>query len=386
MPRKVLTIDDSKTLRMIVRGTLSPFGIQVLEAENGALGVDAAKAELPDLILLDYNMPVMDGRETLEMLRTLPSTKDIPVVMLTTEAGKDTVVELAKKGLSGYVVKPFQKADLLAKVNELMHLWDGKQPPSEEQMKRMAADAGKPLVMAVDDKENVLKVLEEYFAADHRFVKASSGTEAMALIKKNPPDALLLDIDMPGTSGLEVFQQTASYLQRAGTKVWGMVLQSEDRDIAKARHAGIHDLLLKPFGQAEVNGVIAALKPGAKSEAGGGPYFTDKGSAMVMKVPASGDPSLRAWGIALERSIRNEIKDMAEEGKKEIVIEATSALSDVTLAKSFIAVLQLAHKLSIAVHLVAPNPEAKAALGSFAEMSSLPTSDSVDEALASLSS
>lgn len=385
MSRKILTIDDSKTLRMIIRGSLTPFGLQVLEAENGALGVDVAKAEQPDLILLDYNMPVMDGRETLEMLRASRLTKDIPVIMLTTEAGGDTVAMLAQKGLSGYIVKPFQKEDLLQKVNSLLNLWHGNTPPSEAQMKKMAADAGKPMVMAVDDKETVLKTLEQYFAKDHRFVKASSGTEAVALIKKSPPDALLLDIDMPGTSGLEVFRETCQILKKHGTLVYAMVLQTEDRDIKKAKGAGISDLLLKPFGEAEVNGVIARLAGGG-DDAGPTNFLTENDGVYILKVPPSGDASLKAFHVALDKTARKQVKDMAEEGHSELIIEATFALADVNLAKSFIGLIGLAHKLSMSVLIVAADDSTKSALGAYAEMSELPTCDTLEEAMASLSS
>jgi len=71
MDKKVLTIDDSKTLRMIVEKYLSPFGVQMLQAENGEQGIECARKGSPDLILLDYNMPVMDGIETGQHVSTI---------------------------------------------------------------------------------------------------------------------------------------------------------------------------------------------------------------------------------------------------------------------------------------------------------------------------
>ena len=69
MAKKVLTIDVSRTLRIIVGKYLKPFGVEILEAENGAVGITKAREGNPDLILLDYNMPVMDGYQTLENLK-----------------------------------------------------------------------------------------------------------------------------------------------------------------------------------------------------------------------------------------------------------------------------------------------------------------------------
>src|SRR5512143_2142903 len=103
--KKVLTVDDSKVVRSMVTRHLQPYGCEVLEATNGQEGVDVAKANHPDLILLDVTMPVMDGKQALAELRKDPTTKPIPVIMLTAESGRELVVEIIKLGVSGYIVK-----------------------------------------------------------------------------------------------------------------------------------------------------------------------------------------------------------------------------------------------------------------------------------------
>ncbi len=387
MSVKVLTVDDSKTLRMIVRGTLKPFGVEIVEAENGAIGVDKARAEMPDLVLLDYNMPVMDGKETLLALKADPTTEHIPVIMLTTEAAQETVVSLAKMGLGGYVVKPFNKEDLLSKVNGVLNLYEGDSPPSDEELKQMAADAGKTKVLAVDDKENVLNALAGHFDDSHKFMKASSGTEAVALIKRAAPDVLLLDIDMPGTSGIEVFRETCDFLRKSGTVVYGMALRTEEKDISSARKAGIEQMLLKPFQPDDVAGVIAAAKHGGAAGGGAGKaYLRDHGDVKVLAMPAPGDPGIRSFSVALERDVPKELNDMAEEGRTELIIDVSPALGDMNVAKPFIEILSRAKKLSIRVRLVTATDDARKALAGYAETASLPTCASVDEAVAALAS
>ena len=130
MSKKVLTIDDSKTLRLIVTRHLKPFGVEVLEAENGQVGLAKAQSELPDLILLDYNMPILDGFHTLVELKTDPNLKPIPVMMLTTETVKETVFKLIKLGLKDYIAKPFTRELLLQKVNGILQLYEGDTPPA----------------------------------------------------------------------------------------------------------------------------------------------------------------------------------------------------------------------------------------------------------------
>lgn len=86
---KILTVDDSKMVRLMVGKAFKPYECLVLEASNGAEGLDLARREQPGLILLDYTMPVMDGLDTMTALRADPATRDIPVVMLTAEGSKD---------------------------------------------------------------------------------------------------------------------------------------------------------------------------------------------------------------------------------------------------------------------------------------------------------
>jgi DNA-binding response OmpR family regulator len=122
MALKVLTVDDSKTIRMIVKKAFKQYDCELFEAENGVEGLAMAAKEKPGLIVLDITMPVMNGIEMLEKLKTEPELKDIPVIMLTAESGKDNVMQIVKMGVKDYMVKPFKGEDLLARVEKIMKL------------------------------------------------------------------------------------------------------------------------------------------------------------------------------------------------------------------------------------------------------------------------
>jgi DNA-binding response OmpR family regulator len=122
MALKVLTVDDSKTIRMIVKKAFKQYDCEMFEAENGVEGLAAAAKEKPGLIVLDITMPVMNGIEMLEKLKTEPSLKDIPVIMLTAESGKDNVMQIVKMGVKDYMVKPFKGEDLIDRVEKIMQL------------------------------------------------------------------------------------------------------------------------------------------------------------------------------------------------------------------------------------------------------------------------
>ncbi len=113
-PKKVLVIDDDQIITMQVVEIITQAGLNVITAANGRLGLESAKKERPDLILLDRRMPEMDGNETLIHLKNTEETKDIPVIMLT---GDDRATDIATSfelGASDYIVKPFD-ADLTIK-------------------------------------------------------------------------------------------------------------------------------------------------------------------------------------------------------------------------------------------------------------------------------
>jgi CheY-like chemotaxis protein len=122
MSLKVLTVDDSKTIRMIVKKAFRPYDCQLLDAENGSEGLAVANREKPDLIVLDITMPVMNGIEMLGKLKEEPALKDIPVIMLTAESGKDNVMQILKMGVSDYMVKPFKGAQLIERAEKIITL------------------------------------------------------------------------------------------------------------------------------------------------------------------------------------------------------------------------------------------------------------------------
>jgi len=122
MPLKVLTVDDSKTIRMIVKKAFKPYNCELVEAENGQIGLDTAAHEKPDLIVLDITMPVMTGIEMLERLKKDDELKAIPVIMLTAESGKDNVMQIVKMGVQNYIVKPFKGEQLIERVQSVLKL------------------------------------------------------------------------------------------------------------------------------------------------------------------------------------------------------------------------------------------------------------------------
>lgn len=122
MPTKILSVDDSRTIRRIVGRAFQGYDCQVCEAANGEEGLQAAERERPDLIVLDVTMPVMDGVTMLVRLKENPELKKIPVIMLTAESGHDNVIQIGKLGARDYLTKPFKEDQLVEKAGRIIAL------------------------------------------------------------------------------------------------------------------------------------------------------------------------------------------------------------------------------------------------------------------------
>jgi two-component system cell cycle response regulator len=115
-------VDDSKTVRLMVGRAFKKFDCIVLEAANGADGLAVAAREKPDVILLDYTMPVLDGLDMVTQLISDPELKAIPVVMLTALSGRETLAKMASLGVRDYMLKPFKEDALVQRIGRIVPL------------------------------------------------------------------------------------------------------------------------------------------------------------------------------------------------------------------------------------------------------------------------
>ena len=114
-----LIVDDSKVVRMVARKILEELKFETTEAEDGQVALDACKAELPDAVLLDWNMPVMSGIEFLRELRKLPEGDSPLVIFCTTENDMAQIQEALAAGANEYIMKPFDSEIIETKFSQI---------------------------------------------------------------------------------------------------------------------------------------------------------------------------------------------------------------------------------------------------------------------------
>ncbi|MBW1739587.1 MAG: chemotaxis response regulator CheY [Deltaproteobacteria bacterium] len=117
---KILVVDDFATMRRIVKNVLRQIGFtNIVEADDGSTALGVLKKDKIDLIISDWNMPKVNGLELLKAVRGDESTKNLPFIMVTAEAQKDSVVQAVQAGVSNYVVKPFTAEALKEKLEKV---------------------------------------------------------------------------------------------------------------------------------------------------------------------------------------------------------------------------------------------------------------------------
>jgi two-component system chemotaxis response regulator CheY len=113
MSQTILTVDDSRTMRRMLRMTLEESGYEVLEAEDGLLGLEVLKTAMPDVIVTDINMPNMDGFGFIEAVRKESRFAGVPILVLTTESDRALKDRARGLGATGWITKPFEQNRLV---------------------------------------------------------------------------------------------------------------------------------------------------------------------------------------------------------------------------------------------------------------------------------
>ena len=120
MTKRILIVEDTEDNRQIVGDLLSSVGYELIEAVDGLQGVAAAEREKPDLILMDIQLPGIDGYEAIRRIRAIPAIAKTPIIAVTSYALSGDEAKTRAAGCDGYVAKPFSPRQLLAKVREFL--------------------------------------------------------------------------------------------------------------------------------------------------------------------------------------------------------------------------------------------------------------------------
>jgi two-component system cell cycle response regulator len=277
MSLKILTIDDSKTIRLIVAKAFKPYDCTVLEAENGVVGLAVASREKPDIIILDYTMPVMDGFETLARMRSDATLKATPVIMLTAEAGRDTVLRIAKLGVRDYLIKPFKGDLLVERVGRVVSLNSTATPAGK---KKRFDD---PIqILVVDDKPVIAGQIRTALTdTPWQVSTADQPGQALDICMEKAIDIVLASLTLPNDGAYMLFQNLRGFVNTASIPVLGLCVRTAAAEQSRAQQGGFAGIVTKPIDPAELKSRISrslGLQTLYK-------YFHQHDGALTLRLP-----------------------------------------------------------------------------------------------------
>jgi len=120
MTKRILVVEDQEDNRQILRDLLASFGHEMIEAHDGKAAIEQAAKHRPDVILMDIQLPVMDGYEATRRIKANPELRAIPIIVVTSYALSGDEDKACAAGCDAYVTKPYSPRQLLAKINEFL--------------------------------------------------------------------------------------------------------------------------------------------------------------------------------------------------------------------------------------------------------------------------
>ena len=250
--RRILVVEDNPLNLKLVRDVLQFAGYDVIEAQSGEEGLRAAQEDPPDLVLMDLQLPGIDGTETLRRLRQGSLGRDVPVVAVTAFAMAEDRERASLAGFDGYVEKPISVRALPGQIEAFLRAsGDGRTGGT--------VMASPVTVLAVDDQPANLRLLDAVLTPrGHRVLTASSGAEALALLETEDVDLVLLDIVMPEMDGHEVCRRIRSTPATEFLPVVMITASGSEQRLA-ALESGADDFVTKPFDKSELLARVASL-------------------------------------------------------------------------------------------------------------------------------
>ena len=387
---KILSVDDSRMIHTLIGKGFNGYDVQLVFASNGQEGLEVAAREMPDVILLDVTMPVMDGIECLGKLKADPALKDIPVIMLTAEAGKENVLKIAKMGVRDYIVKPFSEAGIIDRVSRLVDLKPkggvaAPTPPAAAAAPvAPAAQASAPKKQKSVTEAIKVLIVEEYPAIIESITKAvskigwnvvgcASPAEALphvaATVPPNDtPDVILISLAFPNKAALSFYASVRSNPQLKTVPVMGLCVKTATFEQNDAKETGFAGSITKPLDLVELpDRLVRAMNLDNTPL-----FYSSEGDVQILSISQDFSDT---GSVDLVRYSRPKLAGFVNAGYAKLIMDLSGVKKfEIPLLRAVASILSECNSLDIAWRIV----------GSDDDVSTLPTVLSTNQKVAAL--
>jgi DNA-binding response OmpR family regulator len=380
MPR-ILTVDDSRTVRMILTKQVSELGFEIDEAEDGEQGLLKLEEVTYDLVLLDVTMPVLDGPGMLAKMRE--AGNKTPVLMLTSESKRSIVAQLMKLGIDDYILKPFKNDELKRKILKSLKMNTDIPVVPVDDVPRESVTSGAsgedaPArqfvdILLVDDMENVAKKFRAALPAHLTVNSCVSAQAALNVCRERIFRVILIDNEIPDVDSsvlmnqLRVLQPHAAFL--------ALALRSVNKVQNEMKELGFDDVLFKPFQPEAIDDLLQR-------------YFDNQELLVkednVLKVAAFQGRAerLEKYYARVNELLNGGIETVAAACFDEFIVDVSQMPRDPQRTAQLVTAVDASgKKFGMQMRLVGPEDVAKL-LKSFAETSDMAIFTSIEQARA----
>lgn len=325
---RVLIIDDNVTNREILEQQTSSWGMIPQSVENGPAGLAALQScqqdgQPFDLVILDMQMPDMDGLEVAERIKAEPSIAKVRIIMLTSLGLRGDARKVKKSGISAYLTKPVRQLDLRSSLLTLIGQGSKNESPQLVTRHSIAEDRQQKLnmhILVVEDNEtNQIVVTSMLNNLGCTVELASNGKEAVEAISATSYSLILMDCQMPVMDGFQATTEIRHLEDKKGvmnpTPIIALTANALKGDREKCLAAGMDDYISKPFKQDGIRKIIEKWSTGASI------LLPANESAAAIQRPEKKEEA----SSPIDQSVLNTLRELQIEGEPDIIEEITDA-------------------------------------------------------------
>jgi len=243
--KKIMLVDDDGSSRQQGRSILKD-SYEVFPLPSAHKLFEVLEVFLPDLILLDIHMPVVDGFETIKRLKSDKHYAHIPVIFLTSSSDKETVLKGGSFGAAGYVTKPFTASELFSHIERCLNPASADSHHHDHHQHDDYITGEKPVILAVDDAPDILRAVHAMLKDKYKVYTLPKPEKLTDILKTITPDMFLLDYQMPGLSGFDLIPIIRRHPGHEDTPIVFLTSAGTIDTLNAAIELGANDFIVKP--------------------------------------------------------------------------------------------------------------------------------------------